>query len=196
MGLSSADIQAALLDYTVKTSGHDDRRDYIGLSTIIDCPAEIYRRFFNLTPASVRRRLRTKASYEIEENLKARLKAMGIYSTGKEISLYDGLVKGHTDGEIFGDLLEIKTIPLDDQIPAGKIPIRAFWQTQAYMKYGGYLLCHLLYYSRENGFFRFFEVDPNIPVMNLIEDKIKRIVSAIKAKTPPNCECGKCKEVK
>jgi hypothetical protein len=192
--VSSHDLQAAFLDHSIKTSGYDDHRDYIGLSTIAECPAEIYRRFFDSTPASVRRRLKTKASYEIEEDLKARLKAIGIYSPGKEISLFDGMVKGHTDGELFGALLEIKTVPLDDHIPQGKIPIRVYWQCQAYLKYGEYSLCHVLYYSREDGLFRFFEVDPHAPTMNLIEGKLERLVRAVRTRTRPACECGKCQD--
>lgn len=192
LSFSSQDLQAAFLDYSVKNSGYDERRPYIGLSTIIDCPAEIYRRFFDSTPASVRRRLKTKASYEIEENLKARLRSMGAYSAGKEISLFEGLVKGHTDGEVFGALLEIKTVPLDDYLPGSKLPIRTFWQVQAYMKYGPYELAHVLYYSRENGLFRFFEVDPHAPTMNVIEGKLERIARAVRTQTTPACECGKC----
>lgn len=190
--MRSEELQRRLTDWSVINSGYDEKRNYIGLSSIADCQRILYRKFFNRTGTSIEQRLRTRASYEIEFNLKERLKAMGFLKPGKEIRLYEGLVQGHTEGEIVGNLFEIKTVPLSEHFPDGKIPAKSYWQCQGYMKYGKYPMTLLLYYGRDDGLFKFYEVHPNEGIMQLIEAKIHRLVDAVTKKCEPICECGKC----
>jgi hypothetical protein len=191
--MKAADLERILIDWTVRNSGYDEHRNYIGLSGIGDCSLMIYRRFFNHTGASVESHLKTRYAYEIEENIKQRLRGMGIYSPSKEISIYDGLVQGHTDGEINSDLLEIKTVPLTEHIPRGEIPRRSFWQSQAYMLYGKYSWCLIIYFARDYGAFKVFELRRDLGVGDRIMAKVDALVEFVQTKIPPPCDCGRCK---
>jgi len=194
-------LQKELTDWSIKNSGYDEHRNYIGLSVILDCPRIIYRRFFNHTGMPMELRLRTRYSYEVEEIIKNRFKAIEVYSKGKEISIYDGLVKGHTDGEIqtidpprLVALLEIKTVPATDHIPKTfhEIPRKVIWQAQAYMLYGYYNLTFCFYFARESGLFRIFEIRPDPEIRQVIIKKVDYLVKSVTLKELPICECGKC----
>ncbi len=191
--MKAVELEKALTDWTVENSGYDEHRNYIGLSTIADCPKEIYRRFFNETHASRELRLRTRFTYEIEANLIERLRALGLYRKAETISVYDGLVQGNPDGRILEDLLEIKTIPLSEHIPRDRLPARVYWQCQAYMKYGSYPATLVIYLARETGCFKVFDICPNAMRMEIIDRKVQRLIQAVKTKTEPACECGRCK---
>ncbi len=188
------DVEKELIEWSAANSGYDEHRPYIGLSGIGDCSLLIWRRFFNHTGASTESRLKTRYSYEIEKNLQERLKAMGIYSPGKEISLYDGLVQGHTDGEINKDLLEIATVPLTEHIPrSDEIPRKKFWQSQAYMLYGHYDRSIIIYFARDYGVFKVFKVFRHRVMGDRIMSKVDALVEFVQEKVPPPCECGKCR---
>lgn len=192
--MNTREMDQLFTTWTAENSGYDEHRNYIGLSTIADCPREIYRRFFSPTPADVRSRLKTRASYEIEENLKNRFRKMGVYREGREISLYNGLVKGHTDGEIWGRLLDIKTVPLEEHLPAdNNCPAKVFWQLQAYMLYGQWNSSIVLYFARDYGVHKFFYLRFSESFGERIENRLSRIIRAIETKSQPDCECGRCR---
>jgi len=188
------EIEKKLVQWSAANSGYDEHRPYIGLSGIGDCSLLIWRRFFNHTGASTESRLKTRYSYEIEEDIKRRLQAIGIYSPGKEISIYDGLVKGHTDGEINKDLLEIATIPLTEYLPhINHIPSKKLYQSQAYMLYGHYDRALILYFARDYGVFRIFDLHRDPVMDDRIMSKVDALVEFVRAKVPPPCDCGKCR---
>jgi len=192
--MNTREMDRLFIEWTAENSGYDEHRNYIGLSTIADCPREIYRRYFDSTPASVSSRLKTRASYEIEENLKNRFRKMGVYGEGIEISLYNGLVKGHTDGEIWGRLLDIKTVPLTEHLPRdNNLPSKVFWQIQAYMFFGGWEDSVVLYFARDFGVHKFFYVRYHESMGKKIETKLTGILRDIEPATPSQCECGRCR---
>ncbi len=195
--MNASSLERNLIEWSVLNSGYDEHRNYIGLSGIGDCSLVIYRKYFNRTGASAESQLKTRYSYEVEQLIQKRLLDMGGsmkgYLPGKEISLYDGLVQGHTDGEFDGDLLEIKTVPLAEHIPVNReIPRRAFWQSQAYMLYGPYSRTLIIYFARDFGKFKIFELRPDNRLMIEIPQKIDRLVGAVIKKVPPPCDCGRC----
>lgn len=195
MTISATQLQRDLIDWTVRNSGHDEHRPYIGLSTLADCERAIYNRFFNRTGVPLAERLKHKAAHEIEENIKARFRAMGIYSGPRKIVLHGGLVRGHTDGGILGALLEIKTVPMEEHIPASapKIPFKVKYQSQAYMHYGSYDMTLVLYYARASGAFRIFELLKDRSFGHVIDEKVSRLVEAVTNQKQPACECGRCR---
>lgn len=190
--MKAAELEKDLIQWTEEYSGYDEHRNYIGLSTIADCPKEIYRRFFNPTPASRDLKLRTRYTYEIEANMIKRLEALGLYGRVGPITAYDGLVQGNPDGRILEDLLEIKTVPLSKHIPVGRLPIKVYWQCQAYMKYGAYPAALVIYLARDKGWFKVFDIYPDLRVMEMIDVKIRSLIEAVKKETPPVCECRRC----
>lgn len=194
--MKAFDLERLLVDWSVRHSGYDEHRNYIGLSGIADCQRVIYRRYFNETPASQELKPRTRYSYEIEANLIDRLNFIGIYKKGKSIKAYDGMVEGHTDGEISGSLLEIKTVPLMDYIPRERVPAKVYWQCQGYMYYGGYPATLLLCWARDGGQFRIFDLWPDHRIMMIIDRKIQNLIQCIKRKKEPPCQCGKCENNK
>jgi hypothetical protein len=189
----SKELEQKLIQWSAVNSGYDEHRPYIGLSGIGDCSLVIYRRFFNQTGASTESRLKTRYAYEVEENIKQRLMALGLYSPGKEISIYDGLVQGHTDGEFNRDLLEIKTVPLTEHIPRdNEIPRKPYWQSQAYMLYGHYTRSIMIYFARDYGILRVFEISRSSAMGDRISSKVDALVESVRAKVSPPCDCGRC----
>ncbi len=191
------DLQALLVDYTVKHSGHETRRAYIGLSGVGDCPRLIYDRFcFGEQSPSVADHLKFCISYDREAALVERLKRIGVYSPGETISLYGGLVQGHTDGLIDGrDILEIKTIPASDFFPTDrKLPRRIWWQVQGYMHFLHRDYTHVVYEARSNG--EIFEVIAAYhPAMGeQIGHKVAVLAEAVETRVRPACTCGRCVE--
>ena len=196
------ELQKRLVNWTVANSGHDERRHYIGLSGIGDCPRQIYDRYFQGQRASVDRHLLTRLSYEIESDLVGRLHQMGICSailpSESQVALaYDGLVQGHVDAMTRdGDLVEIKTVALEDHIPE-RLPRRVYWQVQAYMHY---LKCkrqdcrwtHVVYLARQSGLVKVIPVRYSPEMGARVEAKVKRLVVAVRDVARPECECGKC----
>lgn len=193
--MRAGELERLFMTWSIQNSGYDEHRNYIGLSTISDCPRLIYTRYFTKTGITAETHLRTKASYEIEADLKDRLREMGIFKDGKEISLHDGLVKGHTDGEIDGSLLEIGTVPKTEYLPQNPT-FKKLIQSQAYMCFGKYSHSLILFYARDYGAFRIFDLFEDPPAQFLIKKKIDALVTAIHEKTIPKCECGRCKEAK
>src|SRR3989337_3154613 len=185
------ELQERLVNWTVANSGQDERRHDIGLSGIGDCPRQIYDRYFQGQQASVDRHLLTRLSYEIESALVERLHQMGIYSESPVALAYDGLVQGHVDGITKdGDLIEIKTVALEDHIPE-RLPRRVYWQVQAYMHYLGRKWAHVIYLARESGLVKVIPVRYSPEMGARVEAKVKRLVVAVRDVARPECECGK-----
>jgi len=196
MNIDASNLEKKLIEWSVNNSGYDEHRDYIGLSTLADCSRIIYHRYFNRVGLAREGHLKTRYCYEVEENIKERFRRMGLYSPEKEISIFDGLVKGHTDGEILGYLLEIKTVPETDHIPRCSvyIPGKVYWQVQAYMLYGSYNRAFLIYLARKFGLFRVFIVTRDESLQSKINIRVNDLVEAVRRRKIPACECGKCEK--
>lgn len=191
-------LDTLLTGYTLDRSGHDPCRTYIDLSQVADCELELYRAYL-----AARSGIRTEPSIpyetiliscELEAALRARLAALGVYSPGRTIHLYDGLVQGHTDGETpDGDLLEIKTVALERNIPwDGQLPRRIHWQINAYLRYTGCRQAHIIYLARDTGRIHIITVRESQTTTRLIAARLARLAEAIRTETPPVCTCGHC----
>ena len=193
-GMRASELQQKLIEWSVANSGYDSHRAYIGLSGIIDCDRVIYRRYFETREVPAEAKLKTKITYELEDALRNRLSDMGLAKPGVEISEFGGMVKGHTDGEIKGCLLEIKTVAEADHLPTNRVPYRVYWQVQAYMYYGDYRSAYVIYLDRSTGQIRVFDINLDDSMGRKIQAKLIRIIRAIECKTKPKCLCGKCQK--
>jgi len=189
---SSVELQKKLVNYIVMNSHHDPHRCYIGLSSIADCERVIFDRYLHGNQATITEKMRCSLSYDLEALLIQKLRAMRTYSASETITLYDGLVQGHTDGRIGRDLLEIKTISTEQGFPEQHVPFRVFYQVQAYMHYLNVKVTQVLYLARDNGAIRVYGVFYSKAKGVEIAEKVERLVTAIKEMKRPECTCGKC----
>ena len=190
------DIQSAIVNYSVAHSGYDVHRSYIGLSGIGDCDQVIYDRTIAGKPASVNEHLKTRLSYDLEAVLLERLRQVygGRLKPGREIYLHDGLVQGHTDGFIAGDLLEIKTVEREEWLPVDRrLPNRVFYQVQAYLHYLDIRHAHVMYLARDTGAIYTIGVTYSPSIGRRIDQKVERLVAAVRNLERPACSCGHCR---
>lgn len=193
--ISASQLQADLVDWSVKNSGYEDHRQYIGLSGIGDCERVIYDRVRNGGRAQpVAEHLKTRVSYELEEDLVRRLDAMGVYYPGETISLHGGLVQGHTDGVIKPSaLLEIKTVQREEWLPKDyRLPNRVYWQVQGYMTFLKRSIAFVVYLARDTGAICVVAVKYNPGIGRQVREKVERIVKAVVGFERPGCSCGRC----
>lgn len=194
--IDTSTVLQQLVNWTVKHSGHEER-GYIGLSGIYECERAIYDRVRFGQRWSVDEHLRTRLSYELESALIERLRGAGLYGEGEEISLYDGLVQGHTDGSLLVPpaervVLEIKTVSYDAHFPGARVPERVYWQVQAYMHYLQRREALVLYMARASGEVRAYPLRYNVRLGMVIDAKVRRLVSSVQKMEKPACSCGEC----
>lgn len=188
------DLQAAIINWTVKNSGFEDHRAYIGLSGIGDCEQVIYDRYFGGQFATIGDHLMCRLGYDLEHKLIERLGDLGMYTPGETIELFNGLVQGHTDGRIGEALLEIKTLEREDWLPRdGRIPRRHYQQVQAYLHYTQREFAYMVYLARDHGCVTVEGIRRNATVGTSIAEKVQRLVDAVHNHQRPECSCGKCK---
>jgi len=198
--MKTADLEKLLVDWSVRNSGFEPGRNYIGLSGIGDCEQVIYDRLRTGQQSSAAEQLKTRISYELEGELINRLSEMGLYSKGETISLQGGLVQGHTDGVVDGrDLLEIKTLEREVYFPTSTRPSgngipsrRIQWQVQAYMHYTCKYWTHIVYLARDTGAIFCLGVKYDSLMGTKIESKVRRLASAVRRTERPECSCGRC----
>ena len=190
----TTDLQKQLVNYIVEHSGHDAHRRYIGLSGIGDCEALIYDHYMQGTPATVSERMKTAISYDLERALIEKLTALRLYSESEEINLYNGIVQGHTDGRIWKDLLEIKTIEREEWFPLYHLSVRVFFQVQAYLHYLNIDFAQVIYLARDTGAVQIYSVRYHNSQGREIADKVDRLVNAVTTMKRPECTCGRCEK--
>jgi hypothetical protein len=198
--ITADQLQRDLTKYTVDHSRYEEARNYIGLSSIWDCPAAIINRYLhgNGDPG-VRGRLKCYKGYQIEDDVVERL--IAVYGSGRDaferikrdvpIILFDGLVQGHMELTIDGIPIEVKSVPLDEHLPQ-RIPKKVLWQVNAYLRYLPSDRCIVVYESRESGLLRTFDIWADKEFGERIEKKVEQLVWYAKDGSVPDCECGRC----
>ena len=187
-------FERKLIEFRAAHSGYDEHRNYVGLSGAGDCAREIHRRYVMATPADENARLKTALAYDIEDAVRRTLVQMDLYLPSREISAWDGLVRGHTDGELkTGELIDIKTVPLDEHLPAN-LPRRVLFQLNAYMLYAdpSWPRAYAIYVSRESGRIRVLEANRNEGIAARIQMRLEKVMAAIAYHYSPQCDCGRC----
>lgn len=171
-----------LENYTCGISHFETSRDYISISHCglsVDEILSQWRAGFHDSPDI---RLRCYKGYQMEADLKARIKGAfpDSYSKGIEVSAFGGLVKGHPDfmfDEFPGDC---KTVQIDEHLPVGRVPRKVFYQMQGYMHYLKKAKALVIYESRGSGKIVDFWLNANREIGLEIDAKFSAVVEAIK----------------
>ena len=189
------DLQTRLIQWSTRHARLNDRERYIGLSKIGECPLSNYRLYFMPNGVAYREEnqlLKFYIGYASEDDIVLRLKGLGDYRPGEQISMFGGRVQGHTDGSFEGRLVEIKSVALESWLPTDRLPHKVWWQVQAYLRYTSFRDAYVIYLARETGRVAVFEVAEDRELGRRIHNRVLALVRAIENRVPPVCECGKC----
>jgi hypothetical protein len=177
---------------------HEDRH-YLGMSAISQCPRKLYREMLNGRDRPDRSSLTLfHEGYVHERDIVDRLAKIG-FAVGNAqrelVAPWDERLRGHIDGEIDGELLEVKSLNADrfEQLRNGGPFGTHNDQVQLYMRYGGYPSALLIYKNRESGvlwIWRLFYLEARAQVL---EDRARMILRAVDRREPPPCECVHCR---
>lgn len=175
-------------------------RPYLGISQIGECPHRLYSDMVNgrETPSQKTRQY-CHEGYLHEADVLARLERAGIAVTNRQREVVcprDARFRGHIDGEIEGNLLEIKSVtPAKfEQVRAERVPLHKHMaQIQMYMRYGEYWHTFVVYKNRENGATWVLAVEYDRDQAEQLELKAGTVLAAIDWGEPPACTCGWCR---
>lgn len=184
--------------YIEQHSKLDKHRKYIGMSSAGDCPRRIMLNYRNGVNTDYISHLTSFRGYKLESIAKEILIGSGLMKPGSERELlaFDGLVKGHTDGEtVSGELLEIKSKNkknFDQILSNGKIPHRDFMQVQSYMLFGNYSIAKVVVMCSETFETQTFTIHSHAGVQASLREKFRRLSTRINEEELPTCECKHC----
>ena len=182
MELDWRDIQDKLTKFTADNSNFDTTRDYISLSHCALTVEELVNQHQNGFEDTLIARLKCYKGYQMEKDLKARVKAIfgDRIEFDPEISLFNAKVKGHPDLLFDGNPGDCKSVLKDDWIPeVGKLPRKVYFQLQAYMLYLKKDQAVVIYESRESGIIKVFIINKNCKVQNEIDQKVQELLNRI-----------------
>jgi hypothetical protein len=175
-------IATTLEQFTASISQFETKRPYISLSNSIKTEEELLKDFFNGFQDGHEIRLKCYKGYQMERDLRARIEKCfyGHVGPADEISVFNGLVKGHPDFSFDGYPADCKSVNLDEHLPIdGKLPRKVYWQMQGYMLYMKAPKALVIYESRQSGFIRDFWVTTNRVIQTQIDIKMCQVVSQI-----------------
>jgi len=177
---------------------HEDRR-YLGMSAIGKCARFLYGELVNGREAPSEKSKRYfHEGYLHERDVIERIAEVGVaveHHNRELIAPFDDRFRGHIDGEIEGDLLEIKSV--DDErfcrvMDSGRPFEEHMDQVQMYMRYGGYVRALLVYKCRNTGDVLVKKIERDERRGSALEQKAMAILAAVDAGEPPACTCGHC----
>lgn len=194
-------LECALQEQIEKESGLDQKRQYVGISKIADCPRKTYfelRAGISPSPESHRY---CYAGYHQEADIWRQLCSLGIAKTdsrGMEVvSSWNPNFKGHIDGlTIGGELIEIKSVSskrFESVLEKGKSMFAHFCQVQLYMRYLKVDCAFIIYRNRESYEHKIFRVQYMPNIAEKFEKRARELVKALELNVAPACECGNCK---
>jgi hypothetical protein len=169
------------------------------MSQIGQCPRKVYHDLVNghQRPSNQGRRY-CHEGYLHEADVIERLEGTGVpvLNQGRElVAEFDERCIGHIDGEVDGDLLEIKscTRAAFDQVRWRGAKPRHEEQVQLYLRYGDYARGLIVYKCRDTGEIWVVEVLRDDEVGKMLEERAKAILRAVDRGKAPGCTCGRCK---
>lgn len=178
---------------------NDEDRRYLGMSLISKCPLYLYRMMTDGREPPALQSLRYYHEGHLHEaDILERLKKAGLLITNMQRTLiapWDDRFRGHPDGEVEGDLLEIKSV--DCKRFASVVGRGAFFdhmdQCQMYMRYGGYERALIVYKNRDTGEVYVYEMRRSDQFGEKLEWKAREVLAAVDEGKPPACTCGRCR---
>lgn len=190
-------LKELLIGWTLDNSG-TEKRKYLGMSSIGDCPAKLYRNYVNGGgDAPYRLKMYSYLGYLFEADIKRRLAGINanMLGDGGEFLDFGGAFQGHSDGTWDGDLLEIKSTTqeyVDRTIREGP-PLRHIYQVQAYLEYAGLEWANIIYVARDTGDIEVQPVRREPALAAKVKEKAATILDAAEKMQPPKCTCGYCR---
>ena len=174
-------IASFIENYTCGISHFETSRNYISISHCglsVDEILEQHTNGFTDTPDI---RLRCYKGYQMEADLKMRIKGAfpKRYSDGVEVSAFDGKVKGHPDFMFDGLPSDCKSVALDEYLPQGRVPRKVYWQMQGYMLYLNQSNSLVIYESRATGKILDFWIPANLTIQEQIHDKFTEVIKQL-----------------
>ena len=170
------------------------------MSQIGQCPRKVWRDLVDghQRPSNQGRRYCHEGLVH-EQDIIERLEAFGVpvLNQGAElVAGFDERVVGHIDGEVDGDLLEVKscTRPAFDNVRWRGAKRRHEEQVQLYLRYGDYARGLIVYKCRDTGEIWVVEILRDDEVGRMLEERAKAILNAVDRGVAPGCTCGRCKE--
>lgn len=200
-------LQEAIDHYFVEHSGLEEKRDYLGISSIGRCSRQTVREYLQgKSELTLRDHQMCYAGYLFERDAMRRLVDMGVATVpaleGQQqtevVADFDDRLRGHVDGEtVDGELLEIKSVNRAkfEKVKTTHMPLNEHHaQVQLYMKYGPWKTCWVVYVYRETLEHHVVKVSYLHTQAIKFELKAKRLLAFIDNEMWPACECGYCKE--
>lgn len=190
-------LKQALQDAVVHTL--EDGRDYLGMSQIGRCSRELYEQMvYGQRQPWGRWLWLCHEGYVHQADVLERLRQerVPVLNANRElVAGFDERFRGHIDGEVDGDLLEIKSVndwaALREIVERGPRP-RDRDQVQAYMRYGGYARALIVYKARQSGELWVCWESLDEERGAALERKAQAVLAAVDARQPPACDCGWC----
>lgn len=186
-------LESILLERLKQRSGYDERRSYIGMSKASECPLVLYRQYRDGAPATIDSHIGAWLGYTMERAVRDLLD--GEIGPSRELTAFDGLVRGHTDGEWGGGLLEIKSVTQDkirEILSRQDIPRKHWLQVQAYLHYGDWEDARIVYVPRDFGQPIVWHLRYSKNAGSLVDTFFASVVDAVRSRREPTCRCGRC----
>lgn len=195
-GLEPKELREDLERWTEEHCGWEEDRDYLGMSGISECPAELYDRLVDGRGPVFGRAARLRYEECLHKrDLVKRLEGLGSYEPGCEVVAdFDERFQGHTDGEVAGLLLDVESVTRRDfkEVRARNRALQGHYeQVQCYLRYGGWERAVVLYKCRETGEVRPIMVWPHFETQERLERKAREVLEAVDRGERPACECGR-----
>lgn len=181
-------------------SGLQQKRDYVGISVVIKCPAAAYDELTRGVEMTDQAHRMAYAGYLFEADTLERMKLMGIARRVSRpvISPFDDRLCGHVDGETsWGDLLEIKSVSRDKFekiLTSNRALYPHFAQVQLYMRYGKWKVAWIVYVCRDTFEHKVFDIPYRPEKADELELRAKSILKALDQHKRPACNCGHCRQ--
>lgn len=200
--MNASELEHQIENYITNHSGLDQRRDYLGMSKIGNCPLVSYREYFDGITLSEQTHRMCYTGYEQETNILVMLVGMGIAKLVSDdrkevVAKFDPRLRGHIDAlTCEDDLLEVKSVSLRkfSQIAESRRALgKHYVQVQLYMLYGNWTKTFMVYRCRETYEHLVLQIPFRATMAHTFQDKARKLLAHIDSQVPPLCECGKCR---
>jgi hypothetical protein len=145
----------AIRDSLLASLDEFEDRHYLGMSAISQCPRKLYMEMVNgKSKPDLPSAQMFHEGYLHEADIIERLIKQGVPITNRQRELvapFDPRLRGHVDGEVDGDLLEVKSVNARrfNEVRMNGTFSEHIAQAQLYMRYGVYSRAIIIYKSRE-----------------------------------------------
>ena len=201
MNITPTRLRELLDAETIRQCGHEERKGQLSMSWLhlpVDVIVDQVRKGCHFDDAT---KLKLYQGTHAEIGLRTRLSTLFsqdniasrdsiVWKPPQVIEAYDGKLTGHIDGYIesagkFNDetLIEFKTVPdltaLAEIRRTRMVPRKVFHQVNAYMLWGDFVNCFVVYETRYEGEHEVLEIHPSHRLQEELKTKVERVLSML-----------------